>query len=314
MQNRRLTKETVFVYDDVEWFYLLNSDKYKFKTITSLDGMLNNFIFDNNDYLEADKLILSGFNSKLELEDLKFVVFDWRRKSDLDMLKDIVRYTYFTIPKTYFSNGTIRILCKLDFDKEYYVKAKKQARGVGKYCGKPLELREMIKDIRIFRIEKEEFNEKYKIDVGNVRYEDEKYVLYKALASNEYFYLQEKVEFDAEYRIVACFNGFIIIEKREGYEYNSKEQRKHYKITLEEFKKELGSRLSERILEESKRFITKLKYPAISLDVWVNKEKEEIGLFEWSSEFGIEYDSKTLGHLRDNLIESVETLLDSRVI
>ena len=307
-------KELVLQKGYVEWIKLVKSGRFELITVDEFRYGCE--LFNEN----RRKMILLGLgiepDNALDKRFLNcFKVFDFRVKDSVERMKIVKEFDskIIKLPKTYLGNCFDNIIQLMEYRKEYYVKTVNQARGVGKWVGKKNEFERLVKYILTqddTKEAKERFIEKFGIDVGNIKEEDEKYRLFDAIKLNPLNVLiQEKVEFDKEFRLLVFYNGDYLVEAREGYEYNSEEERKHYVIDKNEFRRQIGDTKADYIVKESLKFIKFLKLPAISMDFWVSLKNNDIGIFEWSNEFGLDYSVDNLNIISANITDSMERLL-----
>jgi len=321
-------KEIVYVLTDMNWFKLIRNDllgKYRLVYVDDVNNI--GVIFDSDDrttkLIIAIKTLKTDYSSNTEYYQ-KYV---WNRLPDLSEMMITLELGIFKIPRTFFSNNYLMLASMLEPDKEYYVKGNYSARSMAKYKGKRDDIIKMLEIVSNAPIEAiipdseykgvistypnegDIFNKIFDIDVGYIRNEKERYMLYSRLKSRE-FHIQEAIDVKHEFRILATYNGNVYIEKREGYGYKSKEKRKHTPISIKEFEGIVGKNKARSIIKESKLFVKKLKYPIISMDVWIDKN-DDYGIFEWSSEFGLEYPDDIIKDLEKNVTLSIVELLDN---
>jgi len=323
------SKETVYVITNIDWFKLVRNDllgKYRLVYVDDIDDM--GVMFDSRDRLTKLIIAIKTLKTDYGKNVRYYQEYVWNGLPDLLEIKKTLELGIFKIPRTFFSNNYLMLVNMLEPDKEYYVKGNYTARSMAKYKGKRDDIIKMIEIVNNAPIEKvmpdseykgmlhmhpnegDVFNKIFDIDVGNVRDEKEKYMLYSRLKSRE-FHIQEAIDVKYEFRVLVTYNGNVYIEKREGYGYKSKEERKHTPISIKEFEGIVGKNKTRMIIEDSKSFIKKLKYPIISIDVWID-EDDDYGIFEWSSEFGLEYPDDIIKDLEKNVTLSIVELLDGR--
>jgi len=322
-----MSKENILTFGFYGYFYFIKSNKLNFIRFHDATHLYSVYEYngDNNPKLLLLGNIINHKYEPIEKDKYYFEFYDWRRYDTDKLLRDIYQKSNFKLPKTYVSNDTDNLIRILDMDKMYYIKVKNTARQIGKLkcsgyeflnilelVNKQITIEEFNPKLKIkgYLEDEKTFNKILNINVGNVRSENEKYALYRALSYGaSKYYIQEAINFDYEYRLVMFKTGGFILEKREGYEYDAVVPKKHYVISFNELKREIGSKLANEIIDKAKEFINNLNLPTISLDVWVDLKNKKIGLFEWSTEYGLKYPKSTLKYLSKELTKSVEDIL-----
>ena len=285
--------------DGVEFKHAIESDMLKMIE----DGSEDTFVFFSSPfdshYFELDKL-----------KDKKNV-FLFLREDDVKMLKKIEGISKtLRLPKIVAEGVDPGMFAGMDRTNSYIIKAKWQARGMGKHIvkdkfdllrifdvvlngvkvsslypefpeyNKPLDEYNEAERVRIFNI----INN---VDVGRVRLDDPDEVtrLYRALKKNS-VQIQEVIKFDNEYRVL-YFNGTSIddtlVWKRTGYKPGDNTKSKNELVSL---KKEVGAGKAKTILREINRIGDSLGIPGLSFDLWTNSDGE-FGIFEYSVQFGL---------------------------
>jgi len=214
------------------------------------------------------------------------------------------------LPKIVTDGYNPGIFAGMDRETKYIIKAKWQARGMGKHIVKDkFDLLRII-DVVLNRVkvsslypeypeynkplreygELEQariFNEINNIDVGRVNAgnPDELVRLYRAIRTDT-LQIQEVIDYDNEYRVL-YFKGTpiedMLVWKRTGYKPGDKTKSKNELISLKE---EVGVSKAKVILKEIKRIGDSLGIPGLSFDLWTNSDGE-FGIFEYSIQFGL---------------------------
>jgi len=322
-------KEIVYVITNMDWFRLVRNDllgKYRLVYVDDVDNI--GVMFDSGDKLTKLITSFTAMDDTYRATKEYYKNYDWSRLPDILAIKKVMELGIFKIPRTFFSNSYLMLANMLEPDKEYYVKGNYVARGIGKFKGKRDDIIKMFKIVNNMPIEMvipdskyrgkistypnegDVFNKIFNIDPGNVRDEKERYMLYSKLKNQE-SHIQEAIDVKYEFRILATYNGNVYVEKREGYGYKSKEKRKHTLISLKVFEGIVGKNKARSVIEKSKLFVKELKYPIISIDVWIDKN-DDYGVFEWSTEFGLEYPDDIIKDLEKNVSLSIVELLDNK--
>ena len=302
-------KQTLYVNYDLDQFTLLDNTKLNIIHIDLID-----LIHDGNN--KPFVLLFNVDNNMLQSTYKHlFNIIDITRQHDLIELNSLIQLDIFKVPKYYYS-ATLKHLIPLilNIDTPLIFKSFNQARSMGKHIvNNGYDAIKLLKQARsilplqngIYKNQylcnlknaNEIFNKVFDVDYGDIRDNYEKDILYRSVSNvNLEFILQEIVEFTTEYRILYMYGvseSEYIIEQREGYQPHSKEKRTHKIILYEEF---IQINNGSEILVKTKELGNKLGYPAISLDIYYNANSAnyKYGIFEYSTQFGIDYDKDIL--------------------
>lgn len=199
--------------------------------------------------------------------------------------------------------------------KKYMIKPEYGARSMGMYIVDYNLLYSMSQDIELFGLTKKEFSEKYKTaNNGNInkRNDSELHSLYNALKSSSYM-LQEVVDVEDEYRVIYTYGSNEVdwvIEKRKGYRCDSVEKREHMVVDNKQWKE-----IPQYVLDTLKSFGDKSGAPWLSFDVYITKRdmvsgKAEWGVFEYDTQFGIDYPNDVCKRLEKQMSDALEYRID----
>lgn len=168
--------------------------------------------------------------TQLEHSDIFDKAYNYRLRDDDVMLKSIEDVS-IPVPKYFFPKikTYARVLSKLDYNIKYMLKPILQARSLGQVIIDYDIYKEMADYMSHDGADWSEFNRKFNIDVSTARDEQERRKAFDHISMHAY-YVSELVDFKEEYRVIYV-KGVdpcdYIIEKRTGYQVNSKEPRCH---------------------------------------------------------------------------------------
>jgi len=241
--------------------------------------------------------LVSGLDSPTRSQNVGFNVVDITREHNISMLKQITRFGINT-PRWYLSSvGIDAYYNRLDWDKQYMYKAFNQARSVGKKIVDIETLKNMYYDTDLETVE---FNAKYNIDTTTTRSGAEEDIFKNSLRTNNY-YLSEVIDVKHEYRVlwVETMTDVtdLVVKERHGCAPNSDVERTSELIAPGNINPGVPVKTNLAILKKLMRFASSLGKLTISMDLYVDKDGN-YGLFEYSTEYGIEYDKETLKKLR----------------
>ena len=275
----------LYIQDDWDQFVLL--DKNEFYIID-----YKSFVYDVNN--PAIIVATRGYS------DVEFQYYiDLKRESEIKLHMKLKSLSNIKVPDIMFSNTDAALYRHMDINKNYMLKTLWQARSLGKAVVNLELMLRISEDLTYDDFDCEKFNRKYKLDLGETRDNTEKCILFNSLKNYNY-YLQDLVEFDKEYRVLYFTGSDIydyVVEEREGYSVLDNRERKHSVIT--------AKYIPEFILNSIKDFGDKSGCPALSFDIAYNKELNTWYVFEYSVQFGIQYDTDTLNKIKKQFTKAM---------
>jgi len=305
--------------------------QYNLISIPGIDIVYSNedpyFTFNNKINDDDDIYLLTGINSNyvvnsgisnMRINNIMSYkkVIPMLRVKDTDKIMMSKYHDIIDTPTTYFSNNFKTTVNMLENDKEYIVKVTEQARSIGKHVFKDkYEIMHYLNVINgeteicdIDDISSNKFydvvNEYFNINVGRIYTDDEKYLLHKQVIQNRVV-VQEVVEFSHEFRIL-YFKGTesseFVVENRIGYSPSSEEERKHEVVDLSDIIPEQTAKL---IKEKCKLFGDSLSYVMLSLDIYYNEKDDTFGMFEYSQQFGVDYEKDIIEKISKQMSNAV---------
>lgn len=236
---------------------------------------------------EDEKIYIQNYNNSW-FESKPYVI-KAIREHDLVMLRRLSNSNVL-VPHYIHHRNVGNYMGSMLHNVEYLLKTFESARSVGQMFVNKYNIISIIDYAKGHSWE--EFNNKYDVDISTCNDDVEKAKLHSDILEGDFFLMKVEV-FNEEYRILYFRDTpseNFIIERRKGYQVNSKEKRKHKCVDLNK------THLTKHILEWIKDFGDEHDSPFLSFDVYV-KKSGEIGIFEYSTQFGIEYDEKTMNKL-----------------
>ena len=234
-------------------------------------------------------------------------IIDLRRPHDSIMLRNIMRTDIFK-HRHIIDDVTMLGYTSRMRDHKYILKVRHQARGIGKAVVTRTDLISMQLDAHN-DIPASEFNDKYNIDNRAATDVKEREKVYNAIKSCD-FYLEELVEFMVEFRVIyvegvpACD---YIVEQR--YNYSPLSNLDKTRDTVSKFNID-NLPYYNNMLAKAKLFGDEIGLMSISLDLYITK-CGEIGIFEYSTEFGIDYPDDVLGKLSAQYSKSLKLAIEA---
>lgn len=176
-----------------------------------------------------------------------------------------------------------QILSSLDYNKKYYLKANYGARKIGTFYASPDEINTIESNRRTIDLVKLANQNGW-----DYRNNEELEIIRQWLDNPmENFIITEDANQSEEYRILLFYDQFPIICHRSDGKYTNDE--KINKIIsrnefLGKFDGELMDKLRDFIL--SNNFLKTLNTPFLSIDLYINRETQQFGIFEFQMQFG----------------------------
>lgn len=297
---------------------LLDLSRFNIKNIDKYENIKNNECLvsskPDNDIYYLSQPATKGTYIYL-LDSLKCI--NMVRDYDSELARKAIDLNIFKFNHVIFGNRTEDIIYNMDPDKKYIFKPMLYARSVGKFITDKTMFVDMyglasrkvlikslinIPDNDRYLDDKKEDNElfikHFNLSLGDYRDDNEKYIVRSRLSSDTHFYMQEVVDFTHEFRIL-CFKGTkgkdFVVEYREGYGPLDNRMRKHVVSRLSKY---MSKKLEKTILNKAEEFVNKIRHIAVSLDIYYDDKTKEYGMFEYSTQFGIDYDKKIISKIK----------------